>query len=258
MEINIKSIEENIDFKHKIKRKEFEQLIYEEINDFKKKFKSFYNKVKRYEPEKIIIGNQLMNTPILEKIIKEISHLPILKTINFNECHSLGSLLYETFILENNKFEELEYVKSYNMYSIYYSINNSNKQLLIKKGENIPNEGSINLNNIEQLFHLKKQSNYIVNLNVFYDKNEFEKLGIDKIKNFYTYNIDLNNLNVKNKILFLDYSINESNELILKLNNSNILDFGLKINIKNSFSNKAIIKSYKELEKYFKTKDKNI
>ena len=251
VEINIKSIEENIDFKHKIKRKEFEQLIYEEINDFKKKFKSFYNKVKRYEPEKIVIGNQLMNTPILEKIIKEISHLPILKTINFNECHSLGSLLYETFILENNKFEELEYVKSYNMYSIYYSINNSNKQILIKKGENIPNEGSINLNNIAQF-------NYIVNLNVFYDKNEFKNLGIDKIKNFYTYNIDLNNLFVKNKILFLDYSIDESNELILKLNNSNILDFGLKINIKNSFSNKAIIKSYKELEKYFKTKDKNI
>jgi hypothetical protein len=137
------------------------------------------------------------------------------------------------------------------MYSIYYSINNSNKQILIKKGENIPNEGSINLNNIEQF-------NYIVNLNVFYDKNEFKNLGIDKIKNFYTYNIDLNNLFVKNKILFLDYSINESNELILKLNNSNILDFGLKINIKNSFSNKAIIKSYKELEKYFKTKDKNI
>ena len=192
-----------------------------------------------------------MNTPILEKIIKEISHLPILKTINFNECHSLGSLLYETFILENNKFEELEYVKSYNMYSIYYSINNSNKQILIKKGENIPNEGSINLNNIAQF-------NYIVNLNVFYDKNEFKNLGIDKIKTFYTYNIDLNNLTVKNKILFLDYSIDESNELILKLNNSNILDFGLKINIKNSFSNKAIIKSYKELEKYFKTKDKNI
>ena len=171
--------------------------------------------------------------------------------MNFNECHSLGSLLYETFILENNKFEELEYVKSYNMYSIYYSINNSNKQILIKKGENIPNEGSINLNNIEQ-------SNYIENLNVFYDKNEFKNLGIDKIKTFYTYNIDLNNLTVKNKILFLDYSINESNELILKLNNSNILDFGLKINIKNSFSNKAIIKSYKELEKNFKTKNKNI
>jgi molecular chaperone DnaK (HSP70) len=136
IKINVEAIEGEIDFVYIMTRKKFEELVSEEIKIFTNEFKSFYDNVKKYEIFKIEIGGQLMRTPILGNIILKITNKSLSKTIALDECHSLGSLFYGLFILDKKKFEELESVKSYNLNSIYYSINNSKKQILIKKGEN--------------------------------------------------------------------------------------------------------------------------
>ena len=127
IQINVEAIEGDIDFVYIIKRKEFEELVSKQLNLFEKEFKSFYDNVKKYNIFKIEIGGQLMRTPKLEEIIYKITNIKLSKTIALDECHSLGSLFYGIFIFDNKKFEELETVKSYNLYSIYYSINDSNK-----------------------------------------------------------------------------------------------------------------------------------
>ena len=250
IQINVEAIEGDIDFVYIIKRKEFEELVSKQLNLFEKEFKSFYDNVKKYNIFKIEIGGQLMRTPKLEEIIYKITNIKLSKTIALDECHSLGSLLYGIFIIDNNKFEELETVKSYNLYSIYYSINDSNKQILIKKGANYPKEDSINIDN-----YIKDK--YIINFNIFYEQKEYDELGIENNKELYNYKIDLSNLTiVKDKIFYLDYTIGESNEISLRLNSSNFKDLGLKIKVKNLFSNKGIVDIYSQLEKHFKELDK--
>ena len=249
IKINVEAIEGEIDFVYIMTRKKFEELVSEEIKIFTNEFKSFYDNVKKYEIFKIEIGGQLMRTPILGNIILKITNKSLSKTIALDECHSLGSLFYGLFILDKKKFEELESVKSYNLNSIYYSINNSNKQILIKKGENYPKEDSININN-----YIKE--NYVITFNIFYEQKEYDELGIDNNKNLYKYQIDLRQLTIlKDKIIYLDYLINESKEIILRLNESNFKDLGLKIKKKNIFSNKGIMELYSELEEHFKELD---
>ena len=82
------------------------------------------NKDKLY---KIEIAGQLMRTPILQKVITDITNIPISKTIIIDETHCIGSSLYGNFFVNNLKFRNLNMIKSYNMYTIYYSIGNSIK-----------------------------------------------------------------------------------------------------------------------------------
>ena len=67
----------------------------------------------------------------------------ISETIFLDLCHSLGALLFGTFILKKRKFQELECFKSYNMYTILYSFDGLNKEILIEQGKNIPIKGRI-------------------------------------------------------------------------------------------------------------------
>ena len=108
------------DFEYEITKEEFEDLINNEIEKFKKEFELFYNKVKKYPIWRIEMGGQLMRTPILEKIIQDISNKKLSKTIALDECHSLGTLLYTLFIVQEKKFEKLNNVLSFNPYNIIY------------------------------------------------------------------------------------------------------------------------------------------
>ena len=249
IKITVEAIEENNDFEYIITREKFEELIKEELILFENEFQSFYNNVKQYEIIKIEMGGQLMRTPILEKIIEQITNKSISKTIALDECHSLGALYYGIFIFDNKKFEELEIVKSYNLNSIYYSINNSNKNILISYGENYPKKELIKIDN-----YIKDK--YIINFEIFYEENKYNELGIENNKSLYKYIIDFNNIKqIKDKNINLDYNINESNEILLKVTKSNFTDLGLEIKVINIFSNKGIVKYYRKLEKYFKEFD---
>ena len=191
-EIIVDSIDNDIDFQYTITKKKFYEITRDQIKEFEKKFKEFYKEVnKKYEIYKIEMGGQLMRTPILQEIIKNISNINISKTISLDECHSLGALLYATFILDNKKFEKLKSVKSHNMYSINYAFNGNNFQPLIIKNENIPFEKKIKY---ERILDNKNDTSFFLT----YDKNEFKdiKLG-DNDDDYIVYEYIFDNSEIK-------------------------------------------------------------
>ena len=259
-EIIVDSIDNDIDFQYTITKKKFYEITRDQIKEFEKKFKEFYKEVnKKYEIYKIEMGGQLMRTPILQEIIKNISNINISKTISLDECHSLGALLYATFILDNKKFEKLKSVKSHNMYSINYAFNGNNFQPLIIKNENIPFETNIKIHKLK----------YEISFFLTYDKNEFKdiKLG-DNDDDYIVYKYIFDNseimkyLNNKNKIkinkcgnyelIFLNTQMNESNKISFKYLFINKYKIKIKIKEESGFKynkqNKEIIHDLLNLE----------
>ena len=259
-EIIVDSIDNDIDFQYTITKKKFYEITRAQIKVFEKKFKEFYKEVNnKYEIYKIEMGGQLMRTPILQKIIKNISNIDISKTISLDECHSLGALLYATFILDNKKFEKLKSVKSHNMYSINYSFDGNHFHPLIIKNENIPFETNIKIHKLK----------YEISFFLTYDKNELKdiKLG-DNDDDYIVYKYIFDNseimkyLNNKNKIkinkcgnyelIFLNTQMNESNKISFKYLFINKYKIKIKIKEESGFKynkqNKEIIHDLLNLE----------
>ena len=259
-EINVDALDNDIDFNYYITREEFETLIKDKLDLFKKRFESFFNEVKKILKNKnsiykIEMGGQLMRTPILQNIINEITGISISKTISCDECHSLGVLLYGTFILEKRKFQQLEFVNSYNMYSMKFYKNNEMIRK-ISKGDNIPNEFKIQIyqspNDMSFIFSYDEKDHEYVK------KDEIEQLCYLKINdneiNDYLDNIQKENYAKK----YLIFKINESGALSLYLEvkkNKNEQDIKkLKFEDKGIFSKKNhdnIVEHYIKYEKEF-------
>jgi hypothetical protein len=79
-----------------------------------------------------------MRTPVLEKIVKEITKIEMSKTILTDECIAIGCSLYGSLL--QNCFPILNFQGIYhlNNYSILYSINNQQQKILLSNHENIP------------------------------------------------------------------------------------------------------------------------
>ena len=259
-EIIVDSIDNDIDFQYTITKKKFYEITRDQIKEFEKKFKEFYKEVKnKYEIYKIEMGGQLMRTPILQEIIKNISNINISKTISLDECHSLGALLYATFILDNKKFEKLKSVKSHNMYSINYSFDGNHFQPLIIKNENIPFEKNIKYERILD----NNDTSFILT----YDKNEFKdiKLG-DNDDDYIVYEYIFDNSEIKKylkknnyghyEFLILKIQMNESNEISFKYELLNGENFEVKIKEESGFkynkNKKHIIEKFTEYEDFYK------
>ncbi len=202
IDIDILSIEKETDFNYYLEKEEFENIISEELNIFQEKFQLFYQKVKhKYKISKIEIAGQLMRTTKLKEIVTQISSMNISETIFLDLCHSLGALLYGTFILKNRKFQELECFKSYNMYNILYSFDGLNKEILITQGANIPFKGRID-------FQIENNKVIVpAKIYCFYYNEEIEKEGE-------SFTINTNKIeNIKHKLKGLKFHMNDSFDL---------------------------------------------
>ena len=238
--LHIDSIYDDYDLIYKLKKEEFEKLIEDDIKVFKERFEKFYNKFQQKDKlYKIEIAGQLMRTPILQKVITNITNIPISKTIIIDETHCIGSSLYGNFFINNLKFQNLNMINSYNMYTIYYSIGNSIKSLFIKKGDFIPYKDKIFLGGI-----INNENNSILQIDFSYDEDEMKEIGLKDL-NICSYIINIENLkknNYKDKELkfFLVYEIFIDNSFNVNLyckNTNEYLDKYMKREEKGFFLN---------------------
>ena len=262
--LHIDSIYDDYDLIYKLKKEEFEKLIEDDIKVFKEKFEKFYNKFQQKDKlYKIEIAGQLMRTPILQKVITNITNIPISKTIIIDETHCIGSSLYGNFFINNLKFQNLNMINSYNMYTIYYSIGNSIKSLFIKKGDFIPYKDKIFLGGI-----INNENNSILQIDFSYDEDEMKEIGLKDL-NICSYIINIENLkknNYKDKELkfFLVYEIFIDNSFNVNLyckNTNEYLDKYMKREEKGFFLNDnqkdEYLKRFTHLESEFGLLDVN-
>ena len=187
--IHVDSVYNDYDLFYLLKKEEFEKLIEDDVNYFKDRFQKFYNKFK-YKDKlyKIEMAGQLMRTPILQKVINDIIDIKISKTIIIDEIHCIGSSLFGNFFVNNLQYGNLSMIKSYNMYTIYYSIENSVKYPFIKKGDFIPSKDKIMLGNI-----INNDNKPILQIDFSYDEDEMKEIGLKDL-NICSYIININNI----------------------------------------------------------------
>ena len=148
------------------------------------------------------MAGQLLRIPILQKDISEQLNMPISKTIALDECHSLGTLLYAIFIKRDKKFEELNNVESYNNYTINFEINHIRNSHYI--GNIIPYKSTIWTGKIQSLSDK-------LEIKLLYAKYNFKDFELGDNYDIYYYSLDLSI--IKNaKFIFIDYTIDDSNE----------------------------------------------
>ena len=140
--ISIDCLYDDNDFSYILTRNEYEQIIREKVNEFKNAFLNFYNKslktFKGIEITNVEMAGELMRTPSLEKIVKEITKVEMSKTILTDECIAIGCSLYGSLLQNCFPIQNFQGIYHLNNYSISYSINNSQKRILLSNQANIP------------------------------------------------------------------------------------------------------------------------
>ena len=158
--IIVDSLYADIDLEEEITKNQFEKDIKEDFLDkFEKELKSFLKNIKEnfrnYEIDSIEMCGELVRTPKLQEIVKEVTKMDISKKILIDECPSVGAALYGYYKYGNfpiNTFENF-YEYNYYKYDCYQDL--------------IPID---NKNNIDKL--IKIQQSY--KLDKYLDKDYFD------------------------------------------------------------------------------------
>ena len=172
-QIAVDSLYNDIDFTLLLSRDTFEDIIKDKLNMFRNELIFFCQRNNKNYPgiqlTNVEMAGELMRTPAMEKIVKEILNMEMSKTILTDECISVGSSLYASLFKGCFPIKNFQGIYHLNHYSIMHSINNGEIQEFIDDHHQIPQFKSINLG--EEYF-----SNDIINIS-FYHK-------IDEIKNY--------------------------------------------------------------------------
>ena len=137
-EINIlvESFFHDIDLEYFITKEKFEEMISNEIliiKNFIIEFKknTFENNIlpKNLSVE---ISGELMRTPILQNLIKEIFNIEVSKTLLIDECLSVGSSIYGYYINKKIPINTFNKFYFFNNYQIFCFVEEIEKEFLIK------------------------------------------------------------------------------------------------------------------------------
>lgn len=277
--ISIDSFYNDLDLNENIDRDLFKKIIQNDLDEFEKNFKIFYKESRNLidcDINFIEIAGDLMRTPILQKIVKDVSNKEINKGILIDECPSIGAALYNLYLNNQLPFKNFKNIFSFNNYNINYyeNDNKKNEKILFKKGEFLPNIKSIFVDydyyNKNKTFCLtfvldkKSNENFTNNFNLF-------KIQIN-IKNIIDNNIKLFQNN-KNLNIVIDFILENDNNLDIK--NIYCYDKKKKMNVNIQYKNnfftyinseiiikdnnilKNIINENKKKLDYFRQNDKN-
>ena len=198
-EINIlvESFFHDIDLEYFITKEKFEEMISNEIliiKNFIIEFKknTFENNIlpKNLSVE---ISGELMRTPILQNLIKEIFNIEVSKTLLIDECLSVGSSIFGYYINKKIPINTFNKFYFFNNYQIFCFVEEMEKEFLIK---------DYDCDNFKEYFfqinctHIQNFKE--LNLNYYYKMKYFHKCFIDSYLLF-KYKINLNLLKKKNK-----------------------------------------------------------
>ena len=170
-QISVDSLSDDIDFSIIITREEFEKLINDKVQLFKEELINFCNRNKKNYPDidftNVEMAGELMRTPCLEKVIKEITKLEMSKTILTDECLSVGSSLYGALLKGCFPIMNFKGIYHLNHYSIYSSINNGKVEELVSNHHQIPDFKSFTFE--------KDQLNDKINITFYHNKKEINE-----------------------------------------------------------------------------------
>lgn len=168
--ILIDSLYEDYDFDCIITREEFEIIIEYNLKMFSEQFDAFYREALWFVQDSDIYGiemaGDLMRTPCLQAVIKEITGKEISKCVLTDECLSVGCALYGEMIVQNKLLQKVfSHVHSLVQYSIYCLVNGQKREI-ISKGLPLPTDRFITLSNCEFI------QNQIISLEFYYENQE--------------------------------------------------------------------------------------
>ena len=233
-QIAVDSLAEDIDFSCIITREDFEKIIKEKLDMFRNELILFCQRNNKNYPGIILtnveMAGELMRTPAMEKIVKEILNMEMSKTILTDECISVGSALYGSLLKGCFPIKNFRGIYHLNHYSILYSINNGEQKEFIDDHYQIPEFKSLSFG--EEYFN---GNNNKINISFYHKKEEIQNYVNSKDGLLISYDISCEeilkaNNGLKNlKIVFLIDNIGEvhikSLESIKEKNKPIIINF---------------------------------
>ena len=213
-QISVDSLAEDIDFSVLITREEFEKIIKEKLDMFSNELIKFCQRNNKNYPgiqlTNVEMAGELMRTPAMEKVVKEILNMEMSKTILTDECISVGSALYGSLLKACFPIKNFQGIYHLNHYSILYSINNEPMKEFIDDHHQIPEFKTLFFG--EEYFGENKD---IINITFYHKKEEISNYVICNDGLLISYDINCkevlkNNNGAKNlKIILLIDNIGE-------------------------------------------------
>ena len=173
VQISVDSLKDDNDLSLIITREDFEKLISKELNLFRSELKKFceYNEQNFKEAmlTNIEMAGELMRTPCLQNIVKEVAGLSISKTIITDECIAIGCSLYGALLNETFPIKDFNGIYHLNNYTINISVNNEPISKFIGNNEYLPSYKTYS-------FDVKyfSSANSKINVSFYYDTNEIK------------------------------------------------------------------------------------
>ena len=171
--INIESLKNDNDLNLILKKEDFESLIKDELALFKNELQKFCDYNKKKYPDAILtnieMAGELMRTPCLQNIVKEVTGLNMSKTIITDECISIGCSLYGTILNNSFPIKDFNGIYELNNYTINILINDEPIKTFIGKDEFLP---SYKVYSFDDKYFDSPNQKIIISF--FYDKNEIK------------------------------------------------------------------------------------
>ena len=212
--IAVDALSDDIDFYTLLSRDEFEKIIKDKLDMFRSELIHFCQRNNKNYPgiqlTNVEMAGELMRTPAMEKIVKEILNMEMSKTILTDECISVGSSLYGSLLQGSFPIKNFRGIYHLNHYSILYSINNDEIKEFIDDHHQIPEFKSLSFG--EEYFNGNSTT---VNITFYHKKEEIQNYVSCNDGLLISYDINLievlrANNGIKNvKIIFLIDNIGE-------------------------------------------------
>ena len=141
-QISVDSLAEDIDFSLMLTRDDFEKIIKDKLDIFKKELIHFCQRnnknYPRIELTNVEMAGELMRTPAMEKIVKEVLNMEVSKTILTDECISVGNVLYGSLLQGSFPIKNFKGIYHLNHHTFLYSINNGPIKVFLDDHHQIP------------------------------------------------------------------------------------------------------------------------